>query len=143
MSTPFFVSRQCYWPTGDLIVEIAMGGMDYANPDMLCSKFPGEAEEYADPREAAKAAIEVARLWKEAEPDKEISVASGYTGGCTLPFEPSSCQEITDWAEELYDKMEKCDVCGELLGSEVLTDEFGDFKFCGEHCAEKWEEQTT
>ncbi len=138
---PFFVSRQCYWgvdPDEQWVVEIAGGGLDYANPDMLCSRFPGEGQEYDDPRDAVKAALEISKLWKKAEPKKVISIACGFTGGMTMPFEPSTGFELVKWANKIYSKMPKCDRCGELLPEKYFVDESGEFKFCREYCAEDW-----
>jgi len=138
----FFVSRQCYWgvdPDECWVVEIAGGGIDYANPDMLCEKYPGEGQEYEDPREAVRVALEIAKLWKKAEPKKVISVACGYTGGFTMPFEPSNGFELVKWANKIYGEMPKCDMCGKLLPEDNwYTDEFREFKFCREYCAEEW-----
>jgi hypothetical protein len=134
----YFVSRQCYWPDGKLVVEIATGGLDYANPDMVCSKYPGEGREYDDPREAAKVAIEIAKQWRKDKPGKRISVAYGCTSGYTLPFEPSAKNKVVKWANETYEKLPKCDQCGELLPEVHYIDEFNEFKFCREYCIEKW-----
>jgi len=99
----YFVSRQCYWPDGQLTVEIAGGGLDYANPDMLVEKYKhlGEGREYEDPMEAAEAAIEIARAWRMDAPDERISVATGCTMGFTMPFEPSSQKKVLAWARKL------------------------------------------
>jgi len=137
---PFFVSRQSYWgvdPNETYVVEIAGGGSDYCNPDALCAKYPGEMREYEDPREAVKVALEIAKLWKKAAPKLKISVACGYTGGYTMPFEPSSRVVLVKWANKLYGAMPKCDMCSELLPENHYTDEFGENKFCSERCAER------
>lgn len=141
----FAVTRQCYWgvdPDECWVVEIAGGGLDYANPDMLCARFPGEGQVYSDPREAVTAALEIAKLWKKEEPEKNIRVASGFTGGFTMPFEPSNGFELVKWANKLYGKMPRCDQCGELLPDKNwYTDEFREYKFCREFCAEKYQEE--
>lgn len=136
----YFVSRQCYWPDGENVVEIAMGGLDYSNADMLVSKYAGEGEEYYDPREAVEAALEIAKQWKSDCPDKEIGVASGCTMGYTMPFEPSEEKELKEWAEKQYEGLPKCDRCGDLIEGDgyVLFDE-PDWKFCREYCAEQWQ----
>ena len=97
----YFVSRQCYWPDGRNVVEIAEGGLDYANPDMLVSKYPGEGEEYEDPREAVTAALEIAKLWRS-DSNEEIEVAYGNTLGFTMPFEGSEEKDLIEWAEKRY-----------------------------------------
>ena len=140
---PFFVSRQGYWgadPDECWVVEIAGGGRDYANPDMLCAKYAGEGEEYEDPREAVEAALAIAESWRNDAPDKVISVAYGHTMGFTMPFEPTKQKKkkLRQWAEETYNKLPRCDQCGGLLPERHLEYEEG-FKFCREYCAEKWQ----
>lgn len=139
----FFVSRQTYWgvdPEEGTVVEVAYGGLDYANPDMLVAKWGnlGEGKEFSDPRDAVAAAIAVCEAWKE-HGEKNAKVAMGSTGGNTIPFEPKTYDEVVKRAQELYDKLPKCAECGELLGSETYTHDLimDDEKFCSEHCAEK------
>ena len=67
----YFVSRQCYWgvePDEQNVVEIASGGRDYSNPDMLVEKYAGEGQEYSDPREALEVALSIAKQWKQDKP---------------------------------------------------------------------------
>lgn len=95
----WFVSRQCYWGVEEpYVVEIATGGLDYANPDMLVAKYKGEGEEYDDPEEAVEAALEIAQAWKEDQPQLNIQVAAGCTMGFTMPFEPSGEEALREWA---------------------------------------------
>ena len=85
---PYFVSRQCYWGVEDpYVVEVASGGLDYANPDMLGVKYKrlGEGKEYLDPREAVQAAIAISRAWTETD-GAPLPVAYGATGGMTMPL---------------------------------------------------------
>jgi hypothetical protein len=138
----FFVSRQHYWGVDEedaYIVEIAMGGTDYANPDMLTPKWRhlGEGKEYTDPKEAVEAAIRVCDAWR-ASGETNAKVAMGSTGGNTLPFEPKEYEEARKRAQELYDKLPKCDQCGDLIDSddETYTNEM-DETFCSEVCADK------
>lgn len=137
----YFVSRQCYRNVEDPnVVEIAGGGFDYANPDMLVEAYPGEGEEYDDPREAVKVALAIAVAWKKDRPNLAIGVAHGHTGGMTMPFEPSAEKELKAWATETHEAHEalpKCDHCGDVLGDETYTDAVGDFKFCREYCVEQ------
>jgi hypothetical protein len=142
MSNKWFVSRQCYWgadPDEANVVEIASGGLDYANPDMLVSKYAGEGTEHTDPREAVTTAIEIAELWKKDSPSLKIGIAHGFTGGYTMPFEPQEVEELKKWAEEAYQNLAKCDQCGELLPEEHWTStEDPDLgKFCSEYCCDK------
>ncbi len=139
----FFVSRQRYWGVDEeegTVVEIAYGGSDYANPDMLTTAYGimGEGKEYHDPREAVEAAIRVCDAWR-ADGETNAKVAMGATGGNTIPFEPKTYDEARKRAEELYEKLPKCAECGEPLGDETFSHDLtcDDEKFCSERCAEK------
>jgi hypothetical protein len=136
----YFVSRQCYWgvDTDDQnVVEIASGGLDYANPDMLVEKYAGEGQEYKDPREALEAALSIAKQWKQDKPELVINIAHGFTGGYTMPFEPDSEDQLKAWAQEIYESLKKCDHCGDVMGKEVwhVTDDPDLGDFCSENCA--------
>lgn len=139
----YFVSRQCYWgvdPEDQDTVEIASGGRDYANPDMLVAKYEGEGNEYTDPVKAVEAAFIIAEAWQKDKPDLKINIAHGFTGGNTMPFEGSNKEELIEWAKKAHEKLPKCDQCGEVLEKKstyVLTD-YPDEKFCGEYCAEQY-----
>ena len=95
----YFVSRQIYaYPSGKHIVEIAVGGREYCNPDMLVSKYKalGEQQEFDSASNALEAAQRVATAWRKIC-DKDIQIAAGCTGGCTLPFEAKSDVELQEW----------------------------------------------
>jgi hypothetical protein len=139
----FFVSRQRYWGVEDdsaHVVEVAMGGLDYANPDMLSVAFKklGEGKEYNDPKEAVEAAIAVCDAWR-ASGEPHAAVALGATGGNTLPFEPQDYDTIRHKAQQLYDKLPKCTQCNEVLGKNTFTHDFAvdEEEYCSERCAEK------
>ena len=117
----WFVSRQRYFPDGDLMVEIAGGGGDYSNPDMFSPKYPGEGEEYTDPREAVKVALLIRDLWQKDAPDEEIEVGEGCTGGYTMPFDGSDDDALIAWAEKEYADLEKCARCGKILTGEWIA----------------------
>lgn len=106
----WFVSRQAYWgmePDKQNVVEIAAGGLDYANPDMLAAKYPGEGREYTSAREAVEAALSIRDAWRRDAPHKVITVARGFTGGCTMPFEADEDDAaLRAWAEKQEDKDE-------------------------------------
>ena len=136
----WYVSRQCYWGVEKdeaNMVEIAQGGLDYANPDMLVTKYSGEGEEYTDPREAVKAAIEIAKQWRKDAPELTIGIGHGCTGGMTMPFESDESEDLIKWANETWEKLPKCDRCGEVLPEEHFINYDTDEKFCREYCAEQ------
>lgn len=141
----FFVSRQCEYPDGDNVVEIATGGLDYANPGMLGPRWAslGEGQEFTDPREAVEAAINVRDQWQKLLQHNgelpDIDISFGSTGGFTLPLPRMSDDELKEKADKLYEKLPKCDECGELLGKETYTHDYAmnDEKFCRTYCAEK------
>ena len=144
----YTVSRQKQWPNGDPVVEVSEGGIDYCNPDALVSAYEGEFQEYRDPREAVKVAINICRAWRK-DGEKKASVGVGCTGGMTMPFEMCSFKNAEAWAKERWKELEKCPVCGEIVeemkewyeagewfGNEFIP--FGDgAKYCSEYCAEK------
>jgi len=139
--TKWFVSRQHYWHSGDLVVEIAGGGLDYANADMLCDKYPklGEGQEYDDPREAVRAAIAIRDAWNKDE-SETARVEAGFTGGWSMPFEEEPTDEdLIAWAQKEWESIPKCPGCGEPMYSDEryghqFTDEY---EFCSQSCAEK------
>ncbi len=139
----WYVSRQDYSSLGERanVVEIAGGGRDYSNPGQLVSKYPGEGEEYTDPRDAVTAAINILKRW-EAASGTRVTIRIGHTGGNTIPFDaPSHGKGIIEakkWANEKWEEMPKCPQCGEALPPEKeqyhLQDRT-DEKFCSENCA--------
>ncbi len=141
----WYVSRQHQWPEGADVVEINSGGVDYANADMLGEKYrgEGEGEEYDDPQEAVEAGIRVAQQWQRDEPNATILIATGSTGGMTIPFEGEELTEETfkglrDWAKKEYDALPKCDQCGKLRKQTYYPVDDPDMgKFCSEFCCEK------
>ena len=136
----FFVSRQSSWPSGDLYVEVAGGGRDYANPGMLVERYRplGEGREYDDPREAVEAAIAICRAWRKDTRKRTIDVRVGHTGGFTMEFERGTFQEARACAKEVADALPRCAHCGEILGRESFRHDLAaeDDRFCSENCAE-------
>lgn len=141
----WFVSRQVQWPDGDQVVEISKGSIDYSNPGMLVTKYRGEGEEYIDPREAVRVAIEIAQAWAKDQP-RPVFIGRGCTGGMTIPFDPEELTEevfveYREWANKTATTLPECDQCGELLGkvTYMSTDSACvDATFCREYCVEKF-----
>lgn len=135
----YFVSRQSYYYSGERVVEIAEGGLGSAGCDMYVNAYPGEGEEYHDPREAVEAAI---LIWKQWVDDSNVPLPSGIAigFGCIAELEPSlDLIELREYAEAEYDELEKCARCNGLIMDEpYIIHEFGDDdKYCTEYCAEE------
>lgn len=136
----YFVSRQCYWgvdPEEQNVVEIASGGHDYANPDMLVPKYTGEGQDYLDPVEAVEAALRIAEEWKFDSPKLSIGIAHGFTGGNTMPFEPDEVEQLKDWAKKAQEELPRCDRCGAVRKETfTLVHDPDRGQFCSDYCAE-------
>lgn len=132
----YFVSRQIYWPDGTKMVEVAVGGQDFANAGMLVPKYRslGEGQEFEDPREAVVSAIQIYAAWSKTTDDVEIG--KGCTMGFTMPFDGATIESLRLWAEEEYSKLPKCAHCAGVLGREKYgSHELHEFDCCSEHCA--------
>jgi hypothetical protein len=133
----FTVTRQRQWPDGDCVVEVSTGGRDYTNPDALVEKYAGEFEEFADPREAVKTAIEIARQWRRDSKHK-VSIGVGSTLGMTMPFDRGTQREAIAWAKEKWESLPKCAGCGEPLPDKRErwhANEWDGLEYCSESCA--------
>ena len=142
----FTVTRQIQWPDGDKVVEVSQGGLDYCNPDALCERYAGELQEYDDPRIAVDVAIEIAKEWNR-DSKEPVLISMGCTWGYTIPFEGMELSKETfkllqNNAEVIYQRMPKCDYCGELIGKNKYTNHgWTESVYCSEYCAEKdWQE---
>jgi hypothetical protein len=146
----FYVTRQSnYYDEGAYSVEIARE-LDYAGPGALVQKYPGEFEEYNDPREAAEAAIRIARAWRADKglidvPYELFTLAMNDMVYATVNDAMTS-GELREWAQRVYDNMPKCRHCGDIVNSRALwypMDFVGEEEFacCSENCAdlEAWE----
>ncbi len=98
----FFVSRQHYYYSGEYVVEVAAGGLDFAGCDMLSYKYPGEGIEYDDPREAVKAALVIRDLWQADLPEQKIGVGVGCTMGMGVELEPDTDEFALAWADKSW-----------------------------------------
>jgi len=122
------------------MVEISAGGFDYVNPDMLVGNYEDEGREFCDPREAVKAAIRIRDAWQRDEPDAEIGIGYGCTCGMTMPFDPSTDEELTAWANKEYEDMPACGWCESKLfdPDKAVYLQSYDKWFCSTYCAEKY-----
>ena len=148
MKNVWAVSRQSYvFVEEPLVVEIAFGGFDYTNPDMLsdANGSPyhalGSCMEYADPREALEAAFAVRALWIKNLPshaDCQPRIEVGFTDGATMPFgEYPDDDWLKQWAQERYDKLPKCDECGDIIETEWYNIDLPDYVYCSAQCGEE------
>ena len=138
----YCVTRQSQWGTGELVVEISEGGLDYTNPDALSAKYKGEFQEFSDPREAVDTAIRIGEEWQKVEPIEKILIAMGCTSGNTIPFEgmemtPENLLALKEEAKKIWDSLEKCAQCGKVMGEEKFG-MYALYNCCSERCAERW-----
>lgn len=145
----YTVTRQRQWPEGKDVVEVSLGGLDYTNPDALSANYSGEFEEFIDPRTAIDTAIEILRAWRK-DSKKTIRLGVGATYGNTMPFEPITIKDARKWAVEAYEKLEKCEGCGEPLSEDKrgrwYANNWDGCEYCSERCATRaaeFEEQET
>lgn len=99
MSEKYVVTRQEYWPTGEPVVEVAAGGIDFCNCDALVPAYQGEFKEFDDPLAAVETAIEICDKWRS-DGVVEAQIAVGFTAGFTAPFEACTLKEAKQWAEK-------------------------------------------
>lgn len=146
----YFVSRQHYAISGERVVEVEMGGLDYAGPDMLVDQYPGEGKEYDNPVDAINAAIAIRDAWNvdleksgrigDDEGDAAV-VVFGTTGGILSGISPEglSDEDLVAKAWGIWEKLPKCDRCGDALPKNYWhSTEVPDLgKFCREYCLEE------
>lgn len=141
--TKYFVSRQAYYSSHQNVVEIAVGGIDYSGPDMLTKNWynQGEGQEFLDPRDAAQAAQRVVIAWALSSNDDYPRLTVVNSGGMGIEGEPMSWEEVWKWAEQEYERLSKCERCGEIIPGEpihvILFQEIMEGKYCSDECAEK------
>lgn len=145
----YTVTRQLQWGTGESVVEVSRGSLDYTNPDALIEKYSGEGDEYEDPREAVEVAIQIVKNWRK-DGERRATIGVGGTGGMTIPFKPETFAYARAWAKKEYESLEKCARCDTIIedakewyqagtffkDGEFLPCENG-YKYCSERCAEK------
>jgi len=137
----YLLTRQLQFDGSGFMIEISTGGRDYANPDMLVEKYADEGREFCDPREAVKTAFKIRDAWRRDEPDAEIGIGYGCTCGMTMPFDPSTDEELTAWANKEFEAIPACDWCESKLFDPDKMFKLADYpdeRFCSEYCAEKY-----
>ena len=136
---PYTVTRQSQWPSGDQVVEVSAGGLDYSNPDMLVPKWGrlGEGDTFVSPVLAVEAAVEICRAWRK-DGAPRARIGHGATGGMTMPFDSCTFEEARAWAAKREASLPRCDRCGEILPENHFTvPDLDDERFCREYCAEE------
>lgn len=145
----YTVTRQSQYPDGDRVVEVSVGSFDYCNPGALRPHYEGEFQEYDLATDAAKAAIAIQNLWQSDDPEEEIFIGYGYTGGMTMPFSTCDAEEMLKWAAERDVDVPRCDHCGDVVVEKWVPFGYDGVTFCSEYCAEAfaaedrrfWEEE--
>lgn len=117
--TVFVVTRQRYWGAeGDgCAVEIAAGSKNYASPDALVEKYPGEWGEFDDPREAVATALAVRAAWmQDGRPEVALTVtgSGGAIGVYPTTDDGYSPEDLIKWGNAKYEALPKCQFCGGL-----------------------------
>lgn len=144
------VTRQSnYYDNGAFSVEIA-AELDYAGPGALSQTLPGDFAESDDPREIAEIAIKLRKDWYNHKIVGATPAPERLTNG-TIPFTLSmngfayatvedgfTAAGLRRWAKAKYEKMPKCDYCGDIPATEYTDYELGDqVTACSEYHAER------
>ena len=142
----YYVCRQWYYYTNEMMVEITEGGLDYSGPDQLVEQYPGEGETYDKPQSAALAALKIQKLWQDHVTDREIFVCvrsetAGYLG---LEGDPMTPGEVARWAREAWQALPRCAHCNGVMpstrerwGNDFTIFEENEYPFCSEYCADE------
>lgn len=137
----YTVSRQSYvFDDGALAVEVARC-FDYMSPGALVERYSGEFEEFADPREAAEAAIAIAKQWRADEHRRIPYTIAGNSYVYPTTADGMNAAELRAWARDEYAGLKKCDHCGDVIDGDTWkhADDFGwddTPEFCSQNCAE-------
>lgn len=143
----WMVTRQCYYYSGENVVEVSYGGRDYCGSDALSAKYDGEFEAFDDLREAVEVAIEICRQWRK-DGQKDARIGVGCTMGMGLEIEGNTFENARKIAKHAYEKAPKCPMCGGIMPDD--EDEWwrfydegweSDERYCSERCAERAYEQ--
>jgi len=136
----YSVARHIHWATGNLIVEINVGGIDY---DVLPPIYDGEGVTYDTCGKAVEAAIRIAEAWKRSE-KRKIYITVSSTDDIVLPFEMEQANKKTykrlrKLAKEIDKGVERCRRCGDILRGDnrwghALT--YDEYPFCSTACAD-------
>jgi hypothetical protein len=137
----YVISRQLSWPDGIYYVELETGGEDSTSPGMM-----GSCKTFGDPRDATTALITMRNNWQaefvpnegEDDPQTTILVSIGTTGGGMFSHDPSELtdEQIKEWADKEYEKLPKCDRCGDVIDEKyTIFDDPDAGDFCSENCA--------
>lgn len=147
------VTRQTnYYDNGAFSVEIA-AELDFAGPGALVRKFPQDFAESDDPREIAELAIKLRKNWTahlrswEASTGEErreyIPFTLSMNGFAYATVEDGlTAAGLRRWAKAKYEKMPKCEYCGDIPAAEYTNYELDDqVTACSEYHADRLFEQ--
>jgi hypothetical protein len=112
----FYISRQRYYPSNQLAIEIAVGGPKFSGPDKLDVKYAGEGKNLKDPRDAVNVAIRIYSQWMTDRNLNErviLNILEDRAGKFNLDKKGMNDAKI--WAEGFYKRMDKCSNCQSLL----------------------------
>lgn len=132
----YYVTRQSYWhEEGAHAVELCEApSFDYVSPGMLAGDMTGEGE-YDDPREAARAAVDLA-----GELGWPVLLVSGPALQVVYPSidDADDPADVLAWAEHRYSELPKCERCEGLGAVQWTNYKSGDQVLaCGEYCADE------
>jgi hypothetical protein len=82
------------------VVEISMGDFNYTGPGMQTRKYQGEGDTFSSLLEAVDVAIRIRDQWKADNPDLDIEIGVGSTGGGMVEIGPTDMDddELRDYA---------------------------------------------
>ena len=136
------VTRQSnYYDGGAYSVEIA-AELDYAGPGALSKLYSGDFAEEDDPRELAEVAIQLRKDWINNNRSIEYIPFTLSMNGILYATvnDGLTASGLRRWAKEQYEKLPKCDYCGELAGSRSTYQSYDTFASevvaCSEYHAE-------
>lgn len=133
----YAVTRQSnLYDDGAYSVEIA-GAWDYIGPGALVEKYPDEFSEWDDPRDAAEAAIRIARAWRADSPGGRVVYTLQMNDICYATVaDGMNAAELRQWAQQTWEDVPKCDQCGKPGQDWRLWDDPDGSGYCSEHCCD-------
>lgn len=133
----YYVSRQRYYPSQELAIEIAPGRKN-AGKDILSFKYDGEDKNLVDPRDAVNIAIRIYKQWDLYQSlTEKVYLNITHPGGGKFTLDKTGIVKAQKWAEKEYQNSAKCGACQRLLGSnskKIINFKNLDGAYCSEYC---------